>query len=151
MGRIMTRIIAGLTAAFILFGCKTDNPSESTWLNDFDNLLGDQDQARIPARDWLDAGSSLCVLDSYAFRLPEGYESAEEHLGNTGFLPVEEGSGILFSVDGAGRVIDITTLSVWPDKVMLAIDKSECLPAESAQLYLRRDGRTLTVEMESRR
>lgn len=120
--------------------------SDEAWL---EHRLNGEDQAKVPGNHLFPEEYFLCAAGSYQFDLPEGYETAARHLERAGLLPVEEGAGLLFSLDGSRRVHDVSTLLVWPDAVMLEAAGPVCLPATSAQLELRREGRSIIIKLDN--
>lgn len=145
----MKRLLAGLATAG-LFGSGATLAGELSWLDAawLGRHLHDEDQAKVPTSHLLPEEYILCAAGSYQFDLPEGYETAERELERTGLLPVEEGTALLFSLDGSRRLHDLSKLSVWPDAVMLEAAGPVCISATSGQLDLRREGRSIVIKLE---
>lgn len=123
---------------------------ELLWLHEawLERHLKEEDQTKVSVNHLLPQDHILCTAGSYQFDLPSGYETAERELERAGLLPVEEGSGLLFSLDGSRRLQDVSTLSVWPGAVMLEAAGPICILATSAQLHLRREGRSIVIKLE---
>lgn len=149
MLRRMKRLLAGL-ATVGLVGSSSDLAGELFWADEvwLEHYLHGEDQAKVPASHLLPEEYILCAAGSYQFDLPEGYETAERELKRTGLLPVREGTGLLFSLDGSHRLQDVSTLSVWPAAVMLEAADPICIPATSAKLDLRREGQSIIIKLD---
>ena len=112
----MKRLLAGLATAGLV-GSGASPATEFTWLEtlSLESHLGDRTNATILASDFVSRAYSLCAVGSYTSELPAGYETAQRQLDGAGLLPVDEGSGLIFSVDANQQIEDVLTLSVWPD------------------------------------
>lgn len=144
----MKRLLAGLATAGLI-GSGASPAIEFTWLetSSLESHLGDRANATILASDFVSQAYSLCAVGSYAHKLPAGYETARRQLDGAGLLPVDEGSGLIFSVDGNQQIEDVLTLSVWPDTVMLKVGEPVCIPAASAELNLSRRDSSIVLEL----
>lgn len=145
----MKCLLTGLAAAGLI-GSGAVFADELPWLHEawLERHLRDEDQAKVSVNHLLPQDHILCAAGSYQFDLPPGYETAERELERTGLLPVEEGSGLLFSLDGSRRLQNVSTLSVWPDAVMLEAAGTSCILATSAQLHFRREGRSIVIKLK---
>lgn len=134
----------------LLWGCSEDSATEMAWFerDALESRLAGSDHIEIPLIELLPEGRDICAAGSYVLDLPAGYGAAENDLATAGLLPVAEGEGLLFSVDNAGHLQSAFALSVWPDPVMLDVDGTICFPAASAQIDLRKDGRSLIIKLE---
>lgn len=146
----MKRLFAGLATAGLI-GSSASPATEFTWLetSSLKSHLGERANATILASDFVSRGYSLCAVGSYAHTLPAGYETARRQLDGAGLLPVDEGSGLIFSVDGNQQIEDVFTLSVWPDAVMLKVGEPVCIPAPSAEIDLSRRGSSIVLELQN--
>ncbi len=145
----MKRLLAGLATAGLV-GSGASPATEFTWLEtlSLESHLGDRTNATILASDFVSRAYSLCAVGSYTSELPAGYETAQRQLDGAGLLPVDEGSGLIFSVDANQQIKDVLTLSVWPDTVMLKVAEPVCIPATSAELDLSRRGSSIVLELQ---
>ena len=144
----MKRLLAGLATAGLV-GSGASPATEFTWLktSSLESHLGERANTTILASDFVSQAYSLCAVGSYAHKLPAGYETAQRQLDGAGLLPVDEGSGLIFSVDGNQQIEDVLTLSVWPDTVMLKVGEPVCIPAASAELDLSRRDSSIVLEL----
>lgn len=146
----MKRVLAGLATAGLV-GSGASPASELTWLgtSSLESHLGDRANATILVSNFVSKDYSLCTVGSYAYKLPAGYEAAQRQLESIALLPVDEGQGLIFSVDENQQIEDVLTLSVWPDTVMLKVGEPVCIHAPSAELDLSRSGNSIVLEMQN--
>ena len=148
----MKQLFAGLAIASLVVSTAS-LASELSWLetSSLKSHLGDKANATILASNFISKDDSLCAAGSYAHKLPAGYETAQRLLESIDLLPVDEGQGLLFSVDGNQQIEDVFTLPVWPDTVMLKVDEPLCVSAPSAELDLSRSGSSIVLELRDGR
>jgi hypothetical protein len=146
----MKHLLAGLAVA-VVFGIGQAFAEGIEWLEHsaLESRLAGDDRVTVAVGTLAPSGHSVCAAGSYAFELPIGYEAPARDLAAADLLPVAEGDGLLFVVDEERRLHSVSTLSVWPDDVMLAVGDPICVPVSSAQLDIRRDGKSLIVELIS--
>ena len=148
----MKQLFAGLAIASLVVSTAS-LASELSWLetSSLKSHLGDKANATILASNFISKDDSLCAAGSYAHKLPAGYETAQRLLESIDLLPVDEGQGLLFSVDGNQQIEDVFTLPVWPDTVMLKVDEPLCVSAPSAELDLSHNGSSIVLELRDGR
>lgn len=141
----------GLVVAFF-FCVGSGQANELDWVNteELKTLLNATDQVKFPAANFLSKDEFLCAAGSYAFGLQNGFEDAENDLKQRNLLPVEEGDGLIFSLDYDRRLKDIAVISVWPEELMLDVDEPVCLATFEAQIDIRREGKSLIIELETK-
>jgi hypothetical protein len=142
-------VIAGLVVAGLLIpGLREDRDMPRLDAASLEERLAGRDRITVPADQLVSGDHFLCVMGSYEARLPEGYEAAERELETAGSTPVTEGRGLLLFLDEGRRLEHVTSLSVWPDAVMLDVAEPLCLSASAARLDIRREDGSIVIRLE---